>query len=312
MTVIFENHASERPFGSQNKNREPLPTEPQDLKALVDELDQEVPDQTEASLKKLSEPIIDPNRFQIQIDAYQKNKEPDFFDFISSSIKKHVEQLSQYLNFTEFEESVTDDYGKRRWGPLTKRTYAVESILPFLSQHDIYQDAFESAANSECSDSETRVSKKKSIFSFLDNGGDPHQLIEYEINSPSSTEDLNFFHLITDKARKHLSFFAEQVFNSLQSNLQSGLNTITSLQNYVKKVAFLEWLNAHRWYFLGGCAGVAQMMTRIFLDAAKIKNGTYKVGLDPNMEAFITPAKKFIEDFPHFFTEPLTIEEEKK
>lgn len=205
------------------------------------------------------------------------------------------------MSFEDGENLIAADYYSAR------HVRGHEYTARWAPKHEPYRPAFVSSANNSHKIGDDLVNRSR--FEFLGDDDNHYSLVEYSFKALNHREESSDFVPTTGEARVQLGKFAAQIFDSLQASLKQGLNTISSLQSYVKKVAFLEWLNAHRWNFAQGSAGVAHMMTRIFLDAAKISNGPYKAKLDPNMEAFITPARAFIESFPYFFDKALTVKE---
>ncbi len=269
----------------------------------------------------------DPERFPIRARRYQIVKGSKELEFC-----RYIERLIRDLKRLTFSQELhnyfhdLDYYAAARYLDIrnyfTKKDGEVKKLrlsrfrtnedsnptsywydpMSFLAKHmkfitDIQQSPFV-------------IRHKDRVFSSLlleDNGqelplvgfANLHTLIPIFVRpSDSRPVIISLARACSDSLRRHI----EDIRKPMQEN-----QLLPKAKRVIELVATLEWLHAHRWEFSQGSAGVANIWTRTFLDAAGISNGRYKRGVDPNMQAFFTPLPKFIQDFYSFFEKPLEI-----
>lgn len=94
-----------------------------------------------------------------------------------------------------------------------------------------------------------------------------------------------------------------QLFSEVMATRSMPQST-EALSANISRVAEMEWLNANLWKYQRGGAGVSQLESRTWLEAAGIDSGRYKQSVDPNLEALIRPLDDFKTAYPSFYEKP--------
>ncbi len=91
-----------------------------------------------------------------------------------------------------------------------------------------------------------------------------------------------------------------QVYHQIHQ-LRGQPRTPHVLHQTLENVARFHWLMVQAMPFQRGSAGIADMASRVLLDAAGIKTGPWRAGLAPDLEALVTPLESFTQNYAQLF-----------
>lgn len=85
--------------------------------------------------------------------------------------------------------------------------------------------------------------------------------------------------------------------------LKDAPRTVQTLESALKNVGEIEWLSGESWRYFKGSAGVQQLKARTLLEVAGVKAGSYRVGIDPNLESLSLPLDQYLRVYSRFYSE---------
>lgn len=78
-----------------------------------------------------------------------------------------------------------------------------------------------------------------------------------------------------------------------------------NIEYITQSIAKIHWLLSQVRPYVRGSAGIADIFAKSLFEAKGIQTSSYKTGVNPNMEAFVSPLKEYVQKYKDFFSVPL-------
>lgn len=109
------------------------------------------------------------------------------------------------------------------------------------------------------------------------------------------------------KIRTHIDNLFDSAMK-LRKHINSGQipQNEKSLKALTKLTGQIHWWFSHMTPFTRGSAGIGDMFSKVILDSCGIAVPKWRKGIAPDLEAFVTPQKEYMESYGDLFENPLS------
>jgi len=93
----------------------------------------------------------------------------------------------------------------------------------------------------------------------------------------------------------------EALFQQITGKIPPASLQTAQIAPDMEKYGEYEWLSAHQYKERKAVAGITQVKIRALLEASGYDSGRFKVGVDPNLEAFTSDMEPFVQKYGDLF-----------
>lgn len=248
---------------------------------------------------------ITPEHLFIKIEGFEKNK--DWANKVIEIIKENSDKLKQkIIPFNKLLENIKNGYKEAMShispNPMFGTVRSYEAYVDFLSHGNGRYSSYTTRAN----DYLKKFGDNILVINNIKLNRNSPKITEISIIQHDSMYSIKNDPIIKTCQPHNFDYIfkaIEEIYKNIMKE-RKKFNSKKKLKRLNEQIAKIHWIFAHTMPYGKGSAGIADALTKTIYESLNIQVAPWKKGVSPDLEAFVTPLDKFIENYTELFEIP--------